>query len=356
MDKKGTAATICPRPRWLIVMLFRCLTAVGIVLNMACPTCPAQSVVLVGVGSTVPLPLYKKWGEEYNKRDQKFQMRYLPLGTSEGISLVVQKSGDFGAGEVPLGANQPNAATLTAMPTALIGIVPIYNLPGVRGDLRFSGDLLAEIFLGQVKTWNSPAIAKLNPDLSLPNLPIRVVYRPAGKGSNYVFTDFLSKASSRFRSRIGVTASPNWPVRESAERSADMVLKVKNEPGSIGYVELQYAVDMHVAYGLVQNASGSYSRASNQTITAACEAVESPRWDRFSASLTDAPGPASYPITSFTWIYLPTQTGDPGHAATLTDLLGWIFGDGQRIAGDLGYSPLPVPLLRKVQARVSQLH
>jgi phosphate transport system substrate-binding protein len=354
--KKTTLASPYLASSRLLAVPARWLTAIVIVLGLWQPLSPAQSVVLVGVGSSVPLPLYTKWAQEYNQRGPKFQMRYLALGTSEGINQVAHGSGDFGAGEVPLDAKQRTAGKLTEVPAAIIGIVPIYNLPSVHGELRLSGELLAGIFLGRVKTWNSPAMAKLNPGISLPNLPIQVIYRPAGKGSNYVFSEFLSKTSAQFRSEIGISPSPKWPVGVPAERSSDMAEKVKSEPGSIGYVELQYAVDMHVPYGLVQSPSGAFVKASTKTITAACEAVESPRWDRFAASLTDAPGPDSYPITSFTWIYVPAESRDSSRAAAMTDLLQWMFSDGQRIAVDLNYSALPPALLNKVRAKVSTLH
>src|SRR5205807_4201166 len=168
---------------------------------------------------------------------------------------------------------------LVALPAVLIGIAPIYNLPTVRQQVRLSGEVLAEIFLGEVKMWDAPAITKLNPDVPLPNLRIQVVNRPAGKGSNYVFTDFLSKVSSKFRSQIGVNASPKWPVGVPAERSADMVDKVKAEPGSIGFVESQYAAKANVSSVAILNAAGKYVKASPETITAACSAVEAPKWN-----------------------------------------------------------------------------
>src|ERR1035438_9946154 len=168
-----------------------------------------EAVVLVGSGSSVPAPLYNKWAQEYNKRNPGIQMKYVPAGTSEGIKLVSHGSGDFGAGEAQLTAAERKEGNLIELPTVLIGIVPIYNLPGVHTELRFSGELLAEIFLGQVKLWNASQISKLNPNVSLPSLPIKVIYRPAGKGSNYVFSEFLSKTSSKFRKQIGTSASPD---------------------------------------------------------------------------------------------------------------------------------------------------
>src|SRR5208283_5438033 len=170
------------------------------------------AVVLVGSGSSVPAPLYNRWTQEYGKRTSNIQMRYLPVGTSEGIKQISHGAGDFGAGEAQLTEKERKEGGLIELPVVLIAIVPVYNLPDMHRELRLSGEVLAEIFLGDVKTWNAPQIAKLNSDIILPSLPIQVINRPAGKGSNYVFTDFLSKVSSKFRAQVGVTASPKWPV------------------------------------------------------------------------------------------------------------------------------------------------
>jgi phosphate transport system substrate-binding protein len=314
-----------------------------------------ETITLVGSGSSVPAPLYSKWAEEYSKRNPKIQMRYLPLGTSEGIKLISSGSGDFGAGEARLTAKERSDGSLIELPTVLIGIVPIYNLPGVQKELRFSGEVLSEIFLGHLKTWNSPLLVKLNPDASLPALPIKVVYRPAGKGTNYVFTEFLSKTSSKFRTEIGTSPSPKWPVGVPAERSSDMADKVKSEMGSIGYIEAQYAIKANVPYGTVLNSAGRFVKASSETIAAACHAVEAPQWDKFSASLTNALGDDSYPISSFTWLYLRTKSADARHAIALADLLSWIYTDGQQLAAREGYSQLPQPLLNKVKSRINSL-
>src|SRR2546422_2795944 len=210
--------------------------ALTIVLAMYHPLGLAQdAVVVVGSGSSVPAPLYTKWGQEYNKRNPAAQMRYVPIGTSEGIKLISHGSGDFGAGEAQLTATERKEGSLIEVPGVLIGIVPIYNLPGVHDELRFSGELLAEIFLGHVKNWDDSQIARLNPGISLPKLPIKVVYRPAGKGSNYVFSEFLSKASPKFRAQIWVSPSPKLPVGEPAERSSDMAGQKKKEKGPVGY-------------------------------------------------------------------------------------------------------------------------
>jgi phosphate transport system substrate-binding protein len=273
-----------------------------------------------------------------------------------GIKQISSRVSDFGAGEVPLTATERNEGQVIQLPLMLIGIVPIYNLPQLRQELRFSGELLADIFLGRVKTWNSPEIARLNPGIPLPDLSIRVIYRPEGKGTNYVFTDFLSKTSPRFKTLIGTSASPNWPVGTSADRSSDMADAVKNSPGSIGYVELQYAQRSKIQYGLVRNASATFVKASPATITAACQAIEAPQWDKFSASLTYAPGDDSFPITSFTWVYVQAKQSDPLRAGALVQLLNWMFSDGQPLGEQLGYSELPKPLSEKVRAKVNSLH
>jgi phosphate transport system substrate-binding protein len=314
-----------------------------------------ETVVLVGSGSSVPAPLYTRWTQEYGKRNSHIQMRYVPLGTSEGIKQISHGSGDFGAGEVLLTAKERAEGGIIELPAVLIAIVPIYNLPGVHQELRLSGEVLASIFLGEVKTWNAPQIAKLNPNITMPSLPIQVVNRPPGKGSNYVFTDFLSKTSPKFRAQIGITPSPNWPVGAAAERSSDMADKVKSEAGSIGYVELQYAVKENVAQVAVLNPGGKFVKASRESIAAACQAAEEPRWNSFSASLTNADGADSFPIASFTWIYLRTKSSDSARAAQLGDFLDWVYADGQQFASQEGYNELPAPLLAALRKRVRDL-
>jgi len=282
-------------------------------------------------------------------------MRYVPSGTSEGIKQISHSVGDFGAGEAQLTGQERKEGSLIELPVVLIGIVPIYNLPEVHQKLRLSGEVLAEIFLGEVKMWNAPPIAKLNPEIALPNLPIQVINRPAGKGSNYVLTDFLSKVSSKFRAQVGVTPSPKWPVGEPAERSSDMADKVKNSPGSIGYVEYQYAVKGNIPQIAVLNRAGRFVEASTESITEACKAVEAPRWSSFSASLTNAPGADSFPITSFTWIYLRTKSSESARAPALGNFLDWIYTDGQQYAVQEGYAELPSPLLAAVRKKVKDL-
>ena len=314
-----------------------------------------QGVVLVGAGSSVPLPLYRKWADLYNQNNKTVQLQYVALGTVEGIAQITHGTSDFGAGEVPLTAEQRRIGNLTELPVVLIGIVPIYNLPNIQ-NLRLSGDVLAEVYLGHISHWNDPAIVKLNPGTSLPNLPIRVIYRPAGKGSNYVFTEYLSKVNPKFRDQIGRSASPKWPVGQPAERSSDMADKVKSTPGSLGYVELQYADDNQITHASVLNAAGKFVKATAASITAACVAVEAPAWDKLAGSLTNAPGADSYPISSFTWLYVRPSARDQRRTTALVGLLNWAYSDGQSIAIQEGYSDLPKPLVAKVLAKVNVMH
>ena len=314
-----------------------------------------KALILVGSGSTVPAPIYRRWAQEYGKQSMGIQMRYLPEGTDVGIKQISHGAGDFSAGEAQLTEEDRTAAGLIELPVVVIAIVPIYNLPDVQQDLRLSGEVLAAIFLGEVRSWNAPQIAKLNPEITLPNLAIRVINRPAGKGSNCVFTDFLSKASSKFREQIGRTSSPKWPLGKSAQRSSDMVEQVKNRPGSLGYVEYQYAVKADIHRASVLNSAGKFVKASVESISAACRGAEAPRWNNLSASLVDASGADSFPITSFSWIYLRTLSADPAHAAELRNLLNWIYTDGQQYGVQEGYAELPEPLLLAVRRKAQEL-
>ena len=313
-----------------------------------------EGVVLVGAGSSVPLPLYHKWADLYNQSNKTVQLQYLAMGNVEGIAQITKGISDFGAGEVPLSSDERRVGNLSELPVVMIGIVPIYNLPG-NPQLRLSGEVLAEIYLGSVKNWSDPAIKKLNPNVSLPNMAISVVYRPAGKGSNYVFTEFLSKVSPRFREQIGRTTSPKWLVGQPAERSSDMEEKVKNTTGTLGYVELQYAEDNGVTHAAVLNPAGKFVKATAGSITAACVAVEAPGWDKLAASLTNAPGADSYPISSFTWAYVRPSARDPRRTAALVRFLNWAYEDGQEIAVQEGYSKLPKQLVSKVLAKVNSM-
>ena len=333
-----------------------------LVLLVICFSRPADcqnAIALVGSGSNLPTPLYSQWTEEYNKLSPRVQVRYLSTGTIKGIEDISRGVGDFAAGEVPMTDEQMNAAHMhiVQIPTVLVAIVPIYHIPGVKGGLRFSGPVLADIFLGNIKNWDDPRIRELNSGQSLPHLEIAVVHRAEGKGSNYIFTDFLSKTSQKWRSGIGRTPSPAWSVGVSASRGEDMMQAVKNTPGAIGYVELGFTEnDGSVSTGLVQNAAGKFINATQASIGAAFRSMEKSIPPDFRVSLTNASGPDAYPIISFTWLYLPETSNDPERSKALANYLEWILTTGQLSAEKHGYTPLPSSLAPKVLAKAHSLH
>ena len=312
-------------------------------------------MVIVGSGSNVPVYLYQAWANKFNASDDHVQVRYLPLGTSESIRQVKAGIGDFAGGEILLTDEQMRQSKITmTIPTVLVGIVPMYNLPG-NPELNFSGALLAEIYLGTVKKWNDPQIAHLNPAIELPDLPISVVHRSAGKGSNFIFTDFLSKTNPRFRAEVGKSPSPHWPVGSEADRGQDMVQKVASTRGAIGYVDVSFVRKSGLSYGRVQNAAGHFVKATPASIEAACAALESSLPDDFRLDVINAPGKDSYPMASFTWLYLPVSDADPVRALALKRFLNWSLQEGQTVAVTMGYAPLPGSIVEKARAAVNAL-
>jgi len=315
-------------------------------------------IALVGSGSNLPTPLYAHWIEEYNKLSPNIQVRYLSTGTVKGIEDVSRGVGDFAAGEVPITDEQLKAAetSIVQIPTVLVAIVPIYHVPGVKGSLRFSGPVLADIFLGAIKSWDDPRLKEINPGQALPHLDVSVVHRTEGKGSNYIFTDFLSKTSQKWHSEIGRTPSPAWPVGASASRGEDMMEKVKNTAGAIGYIELGFALkDSSVGVGVVQNASGKFVGANHESIDAAYHALEKNIPADFRVSLTNAQGNDAYPIISFTWLYVPVKSAHPERSKALANFIDWALTTGQQSAPHYGYTPLPASLAPRALAKARTL-
>src|ERR1700722_5867652 len=321
------------------------------------PLAAHQTIALVGSGSSVPSPLYTAWMGEYGKLKQNVRVTYLQLGTSESIKEMGQGVGDFGGGEIPLSDAEMHKGKhpLVQFPTVLVAIVPIYKLPH-EPELRFSGELLADIFLGNIKNWKDARIAKLNPGVELPDLPITVVHRSAGKGSNYILTDFLSKTSEAWKSRIGKSASPSWPLGVDTNRSEDMVAKVSGTPGAIGYVELNYAMRKDIGFGSVQNAAGRFIRATPAGIAAACAANNKNILADFGVSLTNAEGKDSYPVVSFTRIYMAASGTDAMRSQALTEFWNWALTEGQETAVSLGYTALPAGIAAKARETLNSVH
>jgi phosphate transport system substrate-binding protein len=314
------------------------------------PLAAQQAISLVGSGSSVPSPLFNAWAEQYKKLMPGVQVRYLQVGASEGVREIGQGVGDFAAGEIPLTETQMHQGKnpLLQFPTVLVAIVPIYKLPG-EPELRFSGELLADIFLGNITNWKDARIAKLNPGVELPDLPIAVIHRSSGKGSNYILTDFMSKVSPQWKSRIGRSASPSWRLGEETNRSEDMVEKVGGTPGAIGYVELNYAQQTNLGTGSVQNSAGLFIRATPASIAAASAATDKAIQSDFGASLTNAPGKDSYPIVSFTNVYLMASGMEPARSQAMKEFLNWALTAGQETASTLGYTVLPPRIAAKAR-------
>lgn len=312
-------------------------------------------IALVTTGSSLPEPLYVAWGDEYHKLHPSIQLRYLPEGTGNSAQKILAGVGDMGGGDAPIPDKQLKDALvlILQLPSVLIGIAIVYNLPDTPGELRLSGPVLADVFLGKIKSWNDPAIAKLNPEMKLPVRPIQVIHRTDGKGSNYILSDFLAKVSPEFLAKAGRGESPKWPVGASAGRSQDMADKVRSTSEAIGYTEVNLAQKASLRMARIKNAAGEFVKPSEKTIAAA--ALEAKIADDFRVSLTNFGGKESYPISSFTWFYVPAKAKDLERGRAVADYLKWVYGDGQKIAAEQGYATLPGELLAKVAAKAATI-
>lgn len=303
----------------------------------------------------MPEPLYKSWIDAYHKENASTEIRYMPVGSAESARNILAGSGDLGGGDAPIPETQLRATgkTILELPTVLIGIVAIYELPGVKGELKLTGPVLANIFLGKIKVWNDPAITRLNPNMSFPSLSIRVFHRTDGKGSNYILSDYLCKVSPEFLAVAGRDESPKWPVGQGFQRSQELVNQLHSTPGAIGYTELNLAVSSGVHMASIKNAAGEFIKPSSQTIAAAASAGGGKKNEDFRVSLTNAPGKESYPISSFTWLYVPAAAGDPERGRAVGSYLRWIYTSGQNFAKEQGYATLPADVLAKVAAKAA---
>jgi phosphate transport system substrate-binding protein len=316
-----------------------------------------SSITLVATGSSLPEPLYLAWADEYHKARAEVQMRYLPEGTAESAIRILAGNGDFGGGDAPIPEKQLKEGShpVVELPSILIGIAIIYNLSGNPGNVHLSGPVLANIFLGKISSWHDPEIVKLNPDLRLPDLAIKVVHRTEGKGSSYIFSDFLAKVSPEFQTKVGRSVSPKWPVGASFGRTPDLIDAVRTTAGSIGYTELNWAEKSGLPVAAVKNAAGDFVKPTARSIEEAALSLEGKMTEDFRISLTNAPGKQSYPIASFTWFYVPARAGDPLRGKAVSEFLYWVYSDGQRIAQDRGYAALPASVVAKVRAKIPTL-
>jgi phosphate transport system substrate-binding protein len=314
---------------------------IGAVAVAAGVTVMAQQIN--GAGATFPAPIYTKWFSEYNKLHKDVQINYQPLGSGAGIQQITAKTVFFGASDMPMTDQQLSAAPskILHFPTVLGGVVPIYNLPGVTQELKFTGPLLADIYLGKITKWNDAQIAKVNPGVKLPATDIAVVHRSEGSGTTFIWCDFLSKVSAEFKSRVGANTSVNWPAGVGQKGNDGVSGQVTQTPGAIGYVELIYALQNKIAFGSVENASGKFLKASLESVTAAAAGAAKTMPQDFRVSITNAPGADAYPISSFTWLLLYQDSPDKVQGKTMVGFVKWALTDGQSYCKDLGYAPLP---------------
>jgi len=315
----------------------------------------AQAQKLTGAGATFPYPIYDKWFKEYSAAHPGVQINYQSIGSGGGIRQVTAGTVDFGATDGPATDEQLSSSKtkLIHIPTVMGAVVPIFNIPGVQ-DIRFSADVLADIYLGKISNWNDGRIAKDNPGLKLPDHRIVVVHRSDGSGTSFIFTDYLSKVSKEWASGPSKGTSPNWPTGVGGKGNEGVAGLVRQTPGAIGYVELIYALQNKITFGSVKNAAGNFVRASIEGVTDAAASIKQLPAD-YRVSITNAPGAKAYPISSFTWLLVPLKSSDPAKGKVLKDLLNWITTEGWKEAPSLSYAPLPKNVAERVLKTVYSL-
>jgi phosphate transport system substrate-binding protein len=299
-----------------------------------------------GAGATFPYPIYSKWFSDYTKLNPNVAINYQSIGSGGGIRQLAAQTVFFGATDTPMTDEQIKSAPgpVLHLPTVLGAVVPIYNLQGVS-DLKFTGPVLADIYLGKIKKWNDPAIAKINPGVTLPSAEIAVAHRSDGSGTTFIFVDYLSKISPEWKSKVGANASVNWPTGLGGKGNEGVAGLVSQTPGAIGYVELIYALQNNISFGSVQNATGEFVRATPEAVTKAAAGATIP--PDFRVSITNAAGAGAYPISSFTWLLLYQAPSDTARSKMMVDFMKWALTDGQKFATEMGYAPVPESVVQQ---------
>jgi phosphate transport system substrate-binding protein len=335
----------------------RGLTVMGTVLGLAALASPAPAQMLMnGAGATFPYPIYSKWFEEYTKVDPEVRFNYQSIGSGGGIRQITQRTVDFGASDGPMTDEQLKKAPaeLFHIPTVLGAVVATYHLPG-NPRLRFTGDVLADIFLGKITKWDDPRIKALNPSAALPGQPIVVVHRSDGSGTTYIWVDYLSKVSAEWKEKVGKGTSVNWPVGLGGKGNEGVSGQVKSTPGALGYVELAYAITNKLPAAAVKNQAGHFVEATIHSTTAAAAGAAAGMPPDFRVSLTNAPGDQAYPIASFTWLLVYRDQANEAKGKALVKFLWWAIHDGQKYPEALLYAPLPAPIVKQIEAKIKQI-
>jgi phosphate transport system substrate-binding protein len=314
-----------------------------------------------GAGATFPYPMYSKWFDEYHKKNGNLQINYQSIGSGGGIKQVTEGTVDFGATDGPMNDEQlktfqdKHGFGILHFPTVLGAVVPTYNIAGVEATLNFTPDALSGIFLGKITKWNDPGIAGANKGVKLPAEDIVVVHRADGSGTTYCWTDYLSKVSDEWKTKVGKGTSVNWPVGLGGKGNEGVTGTVKNTPNSIGYVELIYAESNKIPYGNVKNAAGTFVKASLAAVSAAAAGTAKDMPEDFRVSITNAPGKASYPISTFTWLLIPEKFSDAAKRDAIKGFLKWALGEGQNYAEPLSYAKLPKEVVAKETKAINKV-
>jgi phosphate transport system substrate-binding protein len=331
------------------------LLAVALCLGIAGVLAADNPVQLNAAGATFPYPIYSKWFDEYHKLHPEIQINYQSIGSGGGIRQLIAKTVDFGASDGPMTDQQLQQAGFKILhfPTVLGAAVPSYNVPGAPDSLKFTQKALAGIYLGTITKWNDPEIANANPGVNLPANDIVVVHRSDGSGTTYIWTDFLSKVSDEWKNKVGTNTSVNWPVGLGGKGNEGVSGLIKQTTNSIGYIELIYAIQNNIPYGAVQNAAGTFVKASLAGVSEAAAGAAKNMPDDFRVSITNAPGKTAYPISSFTWLLIPAQIQDVGKRDIIKGFLKWMLTDGQGYCEGLYYGKLPKPVVDKEMKAIS---
>ena len=320
-------------------------------------TVAEAKLLITAAGATFPYPIYGKWFEEFGKVDTNVEINYQSIGSGGGIQQLTSGTVDFGASDMPMRDEQIEKVKIRPLhfPTVLGGVVPTYNIPGLTATLKFTPAALAGIYLKKITKWNDPALTKVNPGVKLPGEEIIVVHRSDGSGTTFVFTDYLSKVSPEWKSLVGANTSVKWPVGIGGKGNEGVAGLVKQTPYSIGYVELIYAVQNHMGYGEVQNSGGVFLKADFASVTAAAAGAAANMPADFRVSITNAPGKRAYPISTFTWMLIPSTIADAGKKKAIVEFLHWMLTDGQKYCVGLGYAPLPKQVVAKEETQITKI-
>ena len=324
-------------------------------MAVAAPFAAAQKIN--AAGATFPAVIYQKWFDEYHKMHADVEINYQSIGSGGGIAQLTAGTVEFGASDMPMTDEQISKLSVKPLhfPSVLGGVVPTYNIAGITQELKFTSETLSGIFLGSITKWNDPRLAKDNPGVKFPNEDIQVVHRSDGSGTTFVWTDYLSKVNPDWKSKVGANTSVNWPVGLGGKGNEGVAGMVKQTPNSIGYVELIYAVQNKMAYGSVKNASGNFVKADFDTVTEAAAAAAKNIPDDFRVSITNAAGKNAYPISTFTWLLIPSHIPDAAKAKAIKAFLQWMLADGQKYAAGLSYASLPKEVIAKEVKQIAKI-